>query len=157
MNEIREASDEVFLVCQDNVVATIHVNRSPPSWSVHVFEIQQPNHTTLYLDRGFAAVGTLEDARRLGTEAALKSIAEVLHREVDQGGHVVRVVAHEIANDPGNYEGYVEAIDRDGFVTNKLLATLAGRTYQTAQQAVEIGRTGLKRVVGVSEDGEILI
>jgi hypothetical protein len=157
MNDSREAYGEVFLVCQDNIVATIHVNRRPPGWTIHVFEVQQPNHTTLYLDRAFAADGTLENARRLGTEAALKSIAEVLRREVEQGGHVVRVVAHEIVADPGNYEGYVEAIDRDGFVTHKLLATLAGRTYQTPQQAVEIGRTGLKRVVGVSANGEILI
>ena len=157
MNDARESYGEVFLVVQDNVVATIHVNRRSPGWSVHVFEIQQPDQTTLYPSHGFAALGTLEDARRLGTEAALERIAEVLRREVEHGGSVIRVVACEIESDPGNYEGYVEAVDHGGLVTDRLLATLAGRTYQAPQQAVDMGKLGLRRVNGVSADGKIFI
>lgn len=157
MNDAREAYGEVFLVVQDNAVATIHVNQQSPGWSVNVFKIDQPSHTTLFPNHSFVASGTLENARRLGTKAALDNFAEVLQRDVEHGGWIVRVVAHEIQTDPGNFEGYVEAIDQDGFVTDKLLATLAGRTYQTSHEAVEIGKVGLKRVAGVSADGKILI
>jgi len=157
MNDAREAYGEVFLVVQDSAVATIHVNRRSPGWSVHVFQIEQPNHITLFPNHGFAAPGTLENARRLATKAALENIAEVLDRDVEHGGSVVRVVAHEIQTDPGNFEGYVEAVDGEGFVTDKLLTTLAGRSYQTSQEAVEIGKVGLTRVAGVDADGKILI
>jgi len=156
MNQAQEGYGEIFLVCQDDVIATVHVDEREAGWSVHVFEVQQPERKVVHFSRGFAVAGLLEKARRLGTEAALEQIAVVLDREAGVGGSVLRVVAREIPTSGKNYEAYVEAIDAEGQVSDHLLVTVAGRDRQTLLEAVDLGRTGLKRVVGVSPEGKIL-
>ncbi|WNH52822.1 hypothetical protein [Stenotrophomonas oahuensis] len=156
MNEEHEAYHEAFLVCQDSVVATVYVDERDGGWSITVFQVQLPDTSIVHLNRAFGVPGPLAEARSFGTEVALAQIADVLHRGPEGGGSVLRAVPKETAAGAGNFEGYIEAVDGDGFVTDALLVTLVGRHYQTAKEAVEVARRGLARVVNVSAEGKIL-
>ncbi|WP_329859401.1 hypothetical protein [Stenotrophomonas hibiscicola] len=156
MKRSNEGYGEVFLVAQDDVVATVHVEGRGAVWSVSVFEVALPGSTVVNVGRGFPVNGLLSEARRQGTEAAVEQIAAALHRDRDHGGPVLRVVAKERTGQPLGYDGYIEAVDRAWDVTDHLLVTMVGRDHQTLREAIDLARRGLARIDGVDAEGKLV-
>ncbi|MGG6314658.1 hypothetical protein ACQ5SB_00055 [Stenotrophomonas geniculata] len=156
MKRSNEGYGEVFLVVQDGVVATVHVEGRGTYWSVCVFEVALPTSTVVHAGRGFSVVGLLSEARRQGTFAAIEKIADGLRRGTGQGGPVLRVVAKERAGQPLGYDGYIEVVDRIGDVTDYVLVTMVRRDDQTLQEAVELARRGLADIPGVDAEGKFV-
>lgn len=157
MKRSNDGYGEVFLVAQDGVVATVHVDGRGAYWSVSVFEVALPTSTVVHVGRGFPVVGLLSEARRQGTSAAVEKIADGLRRGTAQGGPVLRVVAKERAGQPPlGYDGYIEAVDRNGDVTDNVLVTMVRRDDQTLQEAVELARRGLADIPNVDAEGKFV-
>jgi hypothetical protein len=88
---------EKFLVHQDSVIATVHLDRSAAGWSVRVFQVQRPNGALVHFGQGFAAGHELAVARERGIREAWRQIAEVLGKQPNDSGHTLHAVARPIA------------------------------------------------------------
>ncbi len=156
MSHIQHDHSEVFLVHQDGLFAKVNVSQTANGWSVHVVELRQPNGTTVSFGHGLGVPGTLEDARSAGIRNARLQIAQTLHREANDTGHVLRASFKQRSDGTGYFDAYVDVAQDDGVVHRHLMEPVPSREMGD-REAMNFAAQLLRHITRIREDGSLVI